>query len=96
MQLKHIYLTGSYPWSQQSTAFNVDYYAARIRACYEGWATYLGHDYAPGDLWDCIGWHWSGQWKDPGGQRYIQRVRHYLDTKPWLDGTLMVKQDPHG
>lgn len=37
MQLKHTYLPGSYPLSQQSTAFNVDYYGARIRACYEGW-----------------------------------------------------------
>lgn len=85
MQLKHTYLPGSYPSSQQATAFNVDYYAARTRACYEGWVTYLGNGYGPGDLWDCVGWHWSGQWKDPGSQRYIQRVRHYLATKPWLN-----------
>ena len=85
MQLKHIYLPGSYPLSQQSTAFNVDYYAARTRACYEGWVSYLSNGYGPGDLWSCVGWHWSGQWKDPGSQRYIQRVHHYLDTKPWLN-----------
>ena len=89
MQLKDIALPGSYPLSQQSTAFNVDYYGARIRACYEGWVTYLhdnyGEDYRPGDLRDCVGWHWSGHWKDAGAQRYIQRVDHYLDTKPWQD-----------
>ncbi len=87
MQLKHIYLPGSYPLSQRSTAFNVDYYGARTRACYEGWVTYLGNDYGPGEIWHCVGWHWSGQWKDAGSQRYIQRVRRYLDPKPWLDWT---------
>lgn len=85
MQLKHTTLPGSYPLSQQSTAFNVDYYGARIRACYEGWVTYLHDGYGPGDLRDCVGWHWSGHWKDDGSQRYIQRVDHYLDSKPWLD-----------
>jgi hypothetical protein len=87
MQLKDIALPGSYPLSQQSTAFNVDYYGARIRACYEGWVTYLHDDYRPGDLRDCVGWHWSGHWKDAGSQRYIQRVDHYLDSQPWLDWT---------
>lgn len=87
MQLKHIYLPGSYPLSQRSTAFNIDYYGARTRACYEGWVTYLGNDYGPGDIWHCVGWHWSGQWKDAGAGRYIQRVHRYLDPKPWLDWT---------
>ena len=85
MQLKDIALPGSYPLSQQSTAFNVDYYGARIRACYEGWVTYLHDDYGPGDLRDCVGWHWSGHWKDAGAQRYIGRVDRYLDSKPWLN-----------
>jgi hypothetical protein len=87
MQLKHTALPGSFPLSRQSTAFNVDYYGARIRACYEGWVTYLHDDYHPGDLRDCVGWHWSGHWKDDGAQRYIQRVDHYLDSKPWLHWT---------
>jgi hypothetical protein len=87
MQLKHTYLPGSYPLSQQSTAFNVDYYGARIRSCYEGWVTYLNGDYGPGDIWDCVGWHWSGHWKDPGSERYIERVHRYLDSKPGLDWT---------
>ncbi|MGH3693739.1 MAG: hypothetical protein ACRDRX_07065 [Pseudonocardiaceae bacterium] len=85
MQLKHIFLTGSYPLSQRSTAFNVDYYGARIRSCYEGWVTYLEGDYGPGDIWSCVGWHWSGDWKDPGAQRYIERVRRHLERKPWLN-----------
>ncbi|MGH3844786.1 MAG: hypothetical protein ACRDS0_25600 [Pseudonocardiaceae bacterium] len=87
MQLKDIDLPGSYPLSQQSTAFNVDYYGARIRACYEGWVTYLHDDYGPGDIWGCVGWHWSGHWKDDGAHRYVDHVQHYLDTKPWQDQT---------
>jgi autotransporter family porin len=87
MQLKHTYLPGSYPLSQQSTAFNVDYYGARIRACYEGWVTYLHDDYHPGDIWPCVGWHWSGHWKDAGAKRYVDRVHQYLDSKPWRDWT---------
>jgi autotransporter family porin len=85
MQLKHTYTPGSYPLSQQSTAFNVDYYGALIRSCYEGWISYLHSDYGPGDIWGCVGWHWSGHWHDSGSERYIQRVRHYLANKPWLD-----------
>jgi len=85
MQLKHTYTPGSYPLSQQSTAFNVDYYGALIRSCDEGWITYLHGDYGPGDIWHCVGWHWSGHWKDAGSERYIHRVRRYLDSKPWLD-----------
>jgi hypothetical protein len=65
MQLKHTTLPGSYPLSQQSTAFNVDYYGARIRACYEGWVTYLHDDYGPGDLKDYVGWHWWATGKTP-------------------------------
>jgi len=91
MQLKHTTLPGSYPLSVHSTAFNVDYYGARIRSCYEGWVTYLhddsDDDYHPGDIWGCVGWHWSGHWKDPGAERYIDRVHHYLDTQPWHDQT---------
>lgn len=87
MQLKHTVLPGSYPLSQQSTPFNVDYYGARIRSCYEGWVTYLHDDYYPGDIWGCIGWHWSGHWKDAGAKRYVDRVHHYLDTQPWHDWT---------
>jgi hypothetical protein len=87
MQLKDIALPGSYPLSRQSTAFNVDYYGARIRSCYEGWVTYLHDDYGPGDIRDCVGWHWSGHWKDPGAERYTERVGRYLDSKPWLDWT---------
>ena len=83
LQLKSVDLPGSYPWSLTSTAFNVDYYGARMRSCYEGWVTYLGGDYGSGDLFDCVGWHWSGMWKDAGALNYVSRVRNYLGQQPW-------------
>jgi autotransporter family porin len=83
LQLKGLDLPGSYPLSRTSTAFNVDYYGARMRSCYEGWVTYLGGDYAPGDLWDCVGWHKSGRWKDSSSLNYTARVRNYIGQQPW-------------
>jgi len=85
LQLKHLDLPGSYPWSAASTAFNVDYYGARMRGCYEGWVTYLGADYGPGELWDCLGWHKSGKWKGASALNYISRVRNYLAERPWQE-----------
>jgi hypothetical protein len=85
LQLKATDLPGSYPFSQTSTAFNVDYYGARMRSCYEGWVTYLGADYGPGDLWSCIGWHWSGKWKDSGAMNYVGRVQRQLNNRSWKD-----------
>lgn len=85
LQLKATDLPGSYPNSQTSTAFNVDYYGARMRSCYEGWVSYLGADYGPGDLWSCVGWHWSGKWKDFGSVSYIARVQRNLHNRSWED-----------
>lgn len=83
MQLKATELPGSFPNSWASTAFNVDYYGALTRSCYEGWITYLGADYGPGDVWSCIGWHWSGKWKDSGALSYIGRVQRHLQNRDW-------------
>jgi hypothetical protein len=83
LQLKHTTRPGSWPNSQQDTAFNVDYSLAVLRGCFEGWVTYLHNGYAPGDLWGCVGWHYSGEWKDDLALRYVQRVQHLLDDQPW-------------
>ena len=84
LQIKHIFRPGSYPYSARYTAFNVDYSLAVLRACYEGWVIYLEGDYRPGDLWGCVGWHYSGEWKDPDAFGYIRRVQDHLTAKPWL------------
>ncbi|MFG1931584.1 hypothetical protein ACGFK1_13145 [Mycobacterium sp. NPDC048908] len=84
LQLKYIFRPGSWPDSQLHTAFNVDYGLAYIRGCFEGWASYLRKDgYIPGDLPGCLGWHYSGEWRDGPALDYIQRVQRPLDERPW-------------
>lgn len=82
LQIKHVFRPGSYPYSQTSTSFNVDYGLAVIRACFEGRVLYLNDpDYRPGDLWGCLGWHYSGYWKDQPALDYIGRVETALNEQ---------------
>lgn len=88
LQIKHVFRPGSWPYSQLDTAFNVDYALAVLRGCFEGWVTYLGAgrvDYADpaGDLRGCVGWHFSGNWKDDMAIAYVQRVQNELDAHYW-------------
>jgi hypothetical protein len=75
---------GGWPWTETSTAYAVDSYAAVIRACYEGWEPWLGAGYHAGDLWGCVGRWNSGAWYDTAARNYIGRVQHALQDKPWL------------
>jgi hypothetical protein len=83
LQLKHTTRPGSWPNSQQHTAFNVDYSLAVLRACFEGWVTYLEGGYSAGDLSGCVGWHYSGEWLDDQAFAYVQSVQRWLDEQPW-------------
>jgi hypothetical protein len=84
LQIKGTIRTGTYPTSQNSTAFNADWSRAYLRSCYEGYFTWLGGTYAAGDLWGCIGQYFSGSWYDAGAVDYINNVKNYYATKPWL------------
>lgn len=75
---------GTWPYAQQSTAFNLDYALAVRRACFEGKETWLGCGYHAGDLWGCIGRWFSGGWYDSGAQNYIALVKEQLALKRWL------------
>lgn len=83
MQIKHYDHPGTYPASLRDTAFNVDYALGRLRACYEGWISYFGGDYRPGDLWGCVGTHFSGAWKDPAAKEYSADVQDFFRAKSW-------------
>lgn len=39
-------------------------WARRVRV-----RTPSGSDYGPGDIGGCVGWQWSGRWKDAGAKR---------------------------
>jgi len=71
------------------TAFNADYYAAILRAYYDGHETWLngvtgnGAPYRPGDLWGSVGAWFSGRWHDPAAEGYIAKVKLYLRLRVW-------------
>ena len=90
---------GGYPYTQNDSALDVDYWGARLRACYDGafyangssWL-YNGQTMAQiiaahGQdyaLWGCIGSWFSGNWYDSGAQGYISKVQSDYQSKPWL------------
>ena len=72
---------GTVPLNEQSTAFNLDYYASRIRWCYDGRINWWS--YPAGDLWGCVGWWFSGGWHDAGAEDYIAKVKGHLAGRAW-------------
>jgi hypothetical protein len=76
-----------WPWSENSTAYNLDYYGAIIRGCYEGWDSWLGNGYRAGDMWGCVGRWYAGEWYSAGANTYINDVKANLSSKPWRSWT---------
>jgi hypothetical protein len=78
---------GTFTWSRDSTAFNLDASLMIHRICYEGymwWLRDIGYtSYAAGDFWGCVGQWYSGNWHDSGSDTYVAKVQNYLSTKPW-------------
>jgi hypothetical protein len=86
LQVKGTVHNKTYPLAERSTAFNVDYALAWLRACYEGaFSHWLGSGYRAGDEWGCIGAWYSGKWYDSGAKKYIASVEKILKEKPWRD-----------
>ena len=76
------------PFMARSTAFNVDYYAATLRAYYEGRMPWLndverGREYRAGDLWGSVGAWFSGRWHTPAAESYIRDVRRIRRARTW-------------
>jgi Bacterial Ig domain len=91
LQVKSIDFGGTFPYSQQSTAFGVDYKLAYQRACYEGKIGYLSSrssDYPSGSsydmLWGCVDQWLTGTWWNGSDDWYISDVKKFMSTKPWL------------
>ena len=92
LQVKYYYFQTEWPMSRDDTAFNADLVYGVIRACYEGWTTYLfertpvpGYpSYHAGDIWGCIGRWYSGGWYDQGAINYINSVKNYLASRAWF------------
>jgi hypothetical protein len=73
---------GTFPFNRDSTAFAVDYIAAELRGCYEGWEYWLTK--SKGDMWGCVGAWYSGDWHDAAANGYISRVQKELSNRTWL------------
>ncbi|HEU5349515.1 MAG TPA: hypothetical protein VFU63_12965, partial [Ktedonobacterales bacterium] len=92
LQIKWYYFQDAWPMSKTDTAFNAEYVYAMLRACYEGWTTYLkdatplpGYQpYHAGDIWGCLGRWYSGSWYTQGAVDYIAKVKQALAEKTWL------------
>jgi hypothetical protein len=81
IQVRADFHPNTYPYTAQSTAFDVDYALALQRACFDG-HLYLGAK-TKGDAWGCVGAYYSGQWLDSGAQSYIAKVQAQYNAKPW-------------
>lgn len=92
LQIKYFYFKSSWPMSRDDTAFSAEYAYGIIRACYEGWMSYLSERiplpgytrYHAGDIWGCIGRWYSGGWYDQQAVNYINKVKTALANKAWL------------
>ena len=91
LQIKWFYFKDSFPMAQTDTAFNAEYVYGILRACYEGWTTYLNDgtplpgysSYHAGDLWGCLGRWYSGWWYTQGAVDYIAKVKTALAERTW-------------
>jgi Bacterial Ig domain len=72
---------GVWPMNRDSTPFNLDFYASRMRECYDGKINWWSHP--AGDLWGCIGWWFSGSWHSSGGDSYAASVKQHLANRDW-------------
>jgi hypothetical protein len=81
---------GTFPFTRDSTAFAVDYMAADLRGCFQGWKTWLQP--RPGEMWGCVGAWYAGDWHSPDAKHYIQLVRQALRTREWLKPGWMTDQ----
>jgi hypothetical protein len=90
----------TYPLSATSTAFNVDFKLAYMRACMDGNIAYLKSDtptaghlaYAAAVaqptsndlLYGCVGQWSSGGWWDADAIKYVNQVQAAMTSLPWL------------
>jgi hypothetical protein len=75
---------GTEPLRRNSTAFNLDVYAADIRYYYDGYCSWCSSGYSAGQKWSSIGaWYESNPWNNPGAESYIQEVQNALASRTW-------------
>lgn len=67
----------------KSTAFNLDYYGAKIRYYYDGLCDWCTGSYGPRQQWASIGaWYQPTPWRT-ASQAYVDHVKAVLNARPW-------------
>jgi hypothetical protein len=75
---------GTEPLRWESTAFNLDYYAATVRYFYAGDCGWCSTGYHSGQTWKSIGaWDSPQPWGNKGSRGYIAAVRAALAKRAW-------------
>jgi outer membrane biosynthesis protein TonB len=89
-QVRVTFYPGTAPGAIASTSFNLDYYGASQRACFEGLTTWLrtaprGQEYGPGNLLGCAGWWYNGgSWMlEETSGTYRRNVQARITNPPW-------------
>jgi hypothetical protein len=84
-QVRITFYPGTAPGAITSTSFNLDYYGASQRACFEGLTTWLGNGYGPGNLMGCAGWWYNGgTWLDEASSgNYRRNIQARIASPPW-------------
>jgi len=67
-----------------STAFNLDYYAATLRYYYDGHCSWCTRGYHAGQAWGSVGaWFSPNPWGNAGALEYIAKVKAALSQRVW-------------
>jgi hypothetical protein len=67
-----------------STAFNLDYYAATLRYYYDGYCSWCTRGYHAGEAWGSVGaWFSPNPWDNAGALQYIGKVKAALAQHVW-------------
>ena len=77
---------GTEPLRWESTAFDLDYYAATLRYYYDGYCGWCSAGYRPGQSWRSIGaWFSPEPWANASARDYVDAVRVALAEQSWTD-----------
>jgi hypothetical protein len=79
---------GTEPLRRQSTAFNLEFYAASLRYYYDGLCTWCGPSYRAGQAWNSVGaWFSPHPWGNAQALGYVRDVQRILREVKGRDGS---------